>query len=277
VSHSLAQARQEVAQRRGRVGDLVLDVLRRHADDPVRGIHHAADAEAQAAALDDQVLRQDQLARRGVAHVGVGVRQAVLVDHAPQELVAVVQVALAQADRVVAEARRLLGEELAGRPVPRVAVAEEVAGIQHERGDALIPDLVEEGGPPGQPATPAVPSAAGLDVALDVAGVEDGDLRPLAVRLLRQGGRRTGRGAARGRERGQQQRQAPANTRHLQPTRAVMKRSDARPAAAAAAARQWDHDKPDRRGRASRRADGGETRAAGGGSREPVFLTRGFP
>jgi hypothetical protein len=109
-------------------------------------------------------------------------------DHPLQELETIVEVPLAEADGVVAEPAGLASQELGLVLVAPVAVAEEIARVDRQDVPALVPDLVEDGGPPGQSAVALAPSATGLDMALDVAGIEDRERDPGLVAAL-SGGR----------------------------------------------------------------------------------------
>ena len=144
--------------------------------------------------LDDQVLRQDQLAGLAASRTLALVKgRSYFCDHLPQERQTVVQVPLAEPDGVVAPSRR------SSRTGTRVwccsflvAVAEQVARIDHQDRHVLVPNTVQIGGPPGQPATLLGLSATGLDLALDVGGVDQGEVLPAPWLLAGPGADRCG-------------------------------------------------------------------------------------
>jgi len=203
----LADPRHQFAQRRQRIGNGELTFAAGQGQDLLLGIQHADDAVLHPVALDDLVRRQDQFAGLRVAHVGIDERQTVLRHHFTQEVEPVVQVLLAQTDRVQPERAEHLAKETRLLALVLVARSEDVARIHVQQRLVLLPHLVHKGSPPGQPTTLVSLSATGLDLAFDIAEVEQGDVFP--VTML--GGGRSGRrpGSGRQRTRGDQQQADP--------------------------------------------------------------------
>ena len=116
--------------------------------------------------------------------LGVGERQVVLVDHLPQECQPVVEVLLPQPDGIDSHIAELFTQEFRLEPFVLVPATEEVPTVALDRGQTFFKNPIQITRPPGKSATLMGLSPTGLDLALDVRGIDQMDIVPVPLVVL---------------------------------------------------------------------------------------------